>query len=62
MKVTRRDPLPGETFFGGGRGILIPFNPHRLMQVPQAQKPQPEKGTTEPQQQGDKEGTDNGNR
>jgi hypothetical protein len=22
-----RDPLPGETFFGGGSGILVPFRP-----------------------------------
>ena len=26
-KVTHRKAQPGETFFGGGRGILIPFRP-----------------------------------
>ena len=25
--VTHRDARPGETLFGGGRGILIPFRP-----------------------------------
>ncbi len=24
-KVTWRDPKPGETMFGGGKGILVPF-------------------------------------
>jgi len=29
-KLTWRDPYPGETCFGGGSGILIPFNPNRM--------------------------------
>ena len=29
-KLTWRDPYPGETCFGGGSGILMPFNPSRM--------------------------------
>ena len=29
-EVTRRQKRPGESTFGGGSGILIPFNPNRM--------------------------------
>lgn len=29
--VTRRRKRPGESTFGGGSGILIPFNPNRMV-------------------------------
>ena len=55
-KVTRRDPLPGEKFFGG-KGFLIPFKPSPIPpsltpskpeQEPQV-KPTPEQNKTTPQ-------------
>lgn len=51
VTVTRRDPLPGETVFGG-RGVLIPF---RLPGEPPKQTPStaPESAGPVPPAQGD---------
>jgi hypothetical protein len=38
--VTRRDPLPGETVFGG-RGVLIPFRPADQVANQTSGKPPP---------------------
>ena len=38
-KATHRDARPGETLFGGGRGILIPFRPLLASPPPQIEEP-----------------------